>query len=142
MKGVISSVLILFVVSSINSFTAGDMYMYKQEWHANTGSNIESKINGEVIIVLSIKEVIDCNTIVIDLSEDFIPFDSFSIRAEATNTNGEYFFRFQDGWGNIVDGRLCFNSDNAILFMNCVEFTFLGKQHGRLYGGPFILKRV
>jgi hypothetical protein len=116
--------------------------MYYERWYANTGTNTNNGIGGEIKIILNIIKSIDNTTILIALSEDFIPFDSFSINAEATYENGKYIFQFNDGWGNIVNGKLEFNENDVNLSMDCVKFTDLGKQHGRLYGGPFVLKKI
>jgi hypothetical protein len=133
---------ILFTIGNIYAITASDVFMYYERWYANTGTNTNNEIGGEIKIILNIIKSIDNTTILIALSEDFIPFDSFSINAEATYENGKYIFQFNDGWGNIVNGKLEFNENDVNLSMDCVKFTDLGKQHGRLYGGPFVLKKI
>jgi hypothetical protein len=142
MKRINIFILFIFIINNIHAITTGDAYIYSRQWYANTGNDINSEITGEVKILLHIAEVINNDTILIELSEDFTPFDSFSIRVEAVYKNGGFIFQFNDGWGNIIDGRLDFEGDEVALLMNCVKYTFLGKQHGRLYGGPFILRKM
>jgi hypothetical protein len=142
MRKLLPFLFLLFSYLPIYSFSPGDVYIYDQQWYVNRGGNTDVTVGGGIKIVLWIVKVIDCDTILISLSEDFTPFDAFSITAEAIRKDNEFVFKFTDGWGNLVDGKLKFNENETELSMECIEFSFLGKQHARLYGGPFVLIKL
>ena len=116
-------------------------YYYLQKWYGMAGNDIIT--TGESRILIKVINIYDNGKIKLEIIKDMTDY-SHVIMAEtiAENIDGKYEFQFIDGWENKAFGYIMFNDDDTIIFyLDCNEYSDIGRMIGRLYVGTYVLQK-
>jgi len=101
-----------------------------------------NKVGGEVKIQLTVLSV-DKNIAHILVKKEITPFSQIlDFATIAEKKSGKYFFSCFDNWENEVFGFFYFENEQVIFFLDCKNFSSLGKNLIRFYGDTIKLTNV
>ena len=127
----------LFYIIIFNSYsqTSSSIYSYKSSWWHD---NIKG---GDVIVKIEISKI-DEKKVEFQL---FYKWENISgvinTYITAQKEDDSYSFTFIDDYGNKAFGKISFYDNYADLYLDCSDYSDIGKNFRRMYGAQFKLEK-